>query len=176
MHPRHFWPLITLVIGIALGVLASSFWLSAPPASRVAPSPIVATSTYHSSAYHFALDYPSNLAVSEYAEGDDGSTIVFQQPSGHAGFQVFVSPENGALSTETIVRQHPGMTVADIAETIIGTSTGAFSFTDNIPGMGDMYEVWFSQSGRMYEFVTFPYLDHWLTPILASFRVDAAAH
>lgn len=171
MHGTHSLPLATFVIGIAFGFLASLFLLRTP--APITPAPIAtATSSYSSAANHFSLAYPSDLAVSEYADSDAGPTIVFQQPDGHVGFQVFVLPEKGALSTAEILHEHPGLKAAAIEEVIVATSTRAFGFTENIAGIGDLREVWFSYGSRRYEVVTFPYLADWLTPILASMRFD----
>lgn len=172
---KYSLPFATFIIGIALGFFDNSLLLCTSTARPISPTVADksdATSTYLNSVYHFSLAYPSDLHVSEFAD-PGGPTILFDEPSGHAGFQIFVLPSNTEpLSPRELVREFPALKTGDIANLVVGTSTQAFAFTNDIPGIGTMREFWFSHGGIRYEIVTFPYLDDWLAQILASLKFD----
>jgi hypothetical protein len=144
------------------------------PTGRIA-SLTSATSTYSNTTYGFALDYPSDLAVDEYDEGDGARTIVFRKGQQDVGFQIFVTPLSGPpISKRDIQASDPKAQVPTIVAATVGTSVPAFTFLSTAPGMGPSRELWFSHGGYAFQVTTYPDRAVWVAVIFRTWRAITA--
>ncbi len=121
---------------------------------------------YKNPYYHFSLDYPSPLAVSEYAEQSGIRTITFQDASTSVGFQLSIIPYHGThVTAERFKLDEPSGVLKDPTNILIGGVPATMFYSTN-PIMGDTREVWFIHDGFLYEVVTYKALDNWLSLIM----------
>jgi hypothetical protein len=125
---------------------------------------------YRNIARGFSLNYPSDLTVREYDEGDTTYTIVFSDSTGQKSFQIFLTPYLGDKITDERFMKDVSNGVFDPIEVVIGGSWNALLFFSNEPKLGKMREVWFIHDGYLYEVTTFAELDVWLAEIMKSWR------
>jgi hypothetical protein len=169
--------------GIATGLLGSFLFpshsrsevarISSTEPTGTVIHPTAATSTYRNPVYGFALDYPSDLTVDEYDEGDGARTIVFRKGEEEVGFQMFITPYQAAvLSKDDLERIVPRLDLRTVKAATLGTSTPAFAFASNAPGMGPSREFRFAHDGHLFEITTYPDQGEWLTDILKTWQFD----
>lgn len=124
---------------------------------------------YKSLLLRFQVSYPEELSVREYTKGNT-STIVFEDPTGQQGFQVFVVPyDEPTVSEKRFKMDVPSGVMKDpIQITIDGVSATAFWSTNSL--FGETREVWFIRDGFLYEITTYKDLDPWLSRIMTTWR------
>jgi hypothetical protein len=168
-------------VGIATGLLGSILFASngRPEVARISstdPTGTVsnvtdATSTYQNSLYGFAVDFPSNLMVDEYDEGAGDRTIVFRKGSDYIGFQMFITQLTGPpLSVSDLQSSDPKMDLRTLTQATVGTSTPAFAFASDAPGVGPSRELWFSYGSYVFQVTTYPDQAAWLADIMRSWQ------
>ncbi len=126
---------------------------------------------YTSDDYGFTLTYPKALGeVSDTDEGNGARTLVFQDPSGDVGFQIYIQPYTSDVITEEQFRtDNPTGIMIDPVDVLID-GIRATIFYSNIEGFGESREVWFIHKGYLYEVVTYKHLDNWLAEIMKSWK------
>jgi len=140
-----------------------------PPPVSPATSQMPGTRVYRSQALRFEVSYPEDLTVKEYKETNT-TTIVFEDPTGEKGFQVFAVPYGESLvSSERFKMDVPSGVRKDPISVIIDGITATAFFSANTL-FGDMREVWFIKNGFLYEVTTYKELDTWLAGIMQTWR------
>src|SRR3989344_8933250 len=92
---------LVLAGGLVLTKLDVFQWIASTASGISAPSlRRAASAAYHSTHYGFSLQYPSDLAIATFDEGNGASTITFQNIEKVQGFQIYIAPQSGALSVE----------------------------------------------------------------------------
>jgi hypothetical protein len=132
-----------------------------------------AVRAYTSAAFGFSLTYPSDLAVSEYDEGQGVTSIVFQKANEHVGFQIFVTPYPyiGEPITEARIKGDlPTLEMQGIQSLSIGTGTPALSFASSDPDFGPTQELWFAHGSYLFQVLTYPDHAEWLKQIIDTIR------
>lgn len=138
--------------------------------------------------YTFSVEYPKELEVERFQEGDDSETIIFQESLSAGseqekiGFQIFISPfgKDEILTQNRILEDLPEAIIEEPQEAILGTLTGASEeerihallFWSHDPSIGKTREVWFTHDGYLYEITTYAYLDSWLAKILSTWNFN----
>lgn len=128
--------------------------------------------------YRFSLEYPEDLILERFKEGEGAETIVFQGAKAREGeklgFQIFISPygEDEVLTKERILEDVPGAVIDDAIEVILGDGTQALLFWSESSEVGRTREVWFVHSGQLYEITTYADLDEWLANILSTWSFN----
>ena len=121
--------------------------------------------------YKFSFEFPKELGVARYPEGNASETVVFQKPGEKLGFQIFITPYIGETITEERLRADvKGGTIEKPTEVIIGNNQRALVFFSNDPVAGRLREVWFIHDGFIYEVTAYAELDTWLADILKTWR------
>ncbi len=136
--------------------------------------------TYFHPKYKFSFQYPGELNVSAFQEGEYGETVLVQKPDERAGFQIFIAPfdEAGPMTKERILQDLPDMVVEEPQQVIIGQdpSTGsgqaitALIFFSHEPSLGKTREVWFIHGGYLYQLSTYAGLDGFIGRILETWK------
>jgi hypothetical protein len=124
---------------------------------------------YRSPLLRFELSYPEELSIREYGKGNT-STIVFEDSSGHNGFQVFVVPyTEPTVSEQRFKMDVPSGVMKEPTQVLIdGVTATAFLSTSTL--FGETREVWFIHNGFLYEVTTYKDLDSWLASIMSSWH------
>jgi hypothetical protein len=173
------WKILTGILAVLL-VVGASFYLYHPTSESraiepngTAPlfdSPVVdGMKTYKSPVLHFELAYPQDLSVKEYGDADT-STIVFEDPKGEKGFQVFVVPYSGdTVSDKRFKMDEPSGVMKDPTQVVIDGTT-AIAFWSSNTLFGETREVWFIKNGFLYEVTTYKDLDSWLAGVMATWK------
>jgi hypothetical protein len=171
---------VTFLTGLAVGVLGTLFSLPAQETMRATQTPATLrdgqtiqpageTSVFTDEVFGFSLRYPSELAVTQFDEGQGASTIVFQKPGEEFGFQIFITPYGlDQITQEKINTDLQGAKMENATEILLPGDTRAVHFTSNSPVIGKSSEVWFIRNGYLYEITTYQALDSWLAEILKS--------
>lgn len=129
------------------------------------------TKTFTHSLIGFSLEYPSDLEVAEFDEGQGARTILFQKPGEQHGFQMFIVPYQGdTISPERIAKDIPSRVLKDPVEVILGENTRATVFWSESPTIGQTREVWFIRNGYLFEITTYAEMDTWLAGILSTIQ------
>lgn len=117
----------------------------------------------------FSLQYPEDLKIKEYGEGNT-STITFEDAKGEKGFQVFVVPyEEETVSEERFKMDIPSGVFREPVEVLIdGARATAFWSANSV--FGETREVWFIKNGFLYEVTTYKQLDSWLAGIMTTWK------
>lgn len=125
---------------------------------------------YTSRAFGFSLEYPKELSVQEYDEGEGSATILFQVPEEQKGFQLFVTPYAGTeITGERIQKDIQSGVVLNPQEVVLGKDgIRGLIFESEAPIIGKSREVWFIHDGKLYEFTTYAALDTWLASIVST--------
>ena len=135
--------------------------------------------------YGFSVEYPEELDITTFDEGEGGETIIFQSREDESveleekvGFQIFVSPfeEDSVLTLERIREDLPFAIIEEPVEVIIGKKTGidiqALVFWSEDPAIGRTREVWFVHDNYLYEVTSFAHLDTLLAGILSTWNFN----
>jgi len=128
---------------------------------------------YTNEHYGFSFEYPTELSIKEYDEGNNSQTTVFQRGDEQYGFQVFVTPySKKEITKERILKDIPSGMVENPLEVVIGEEQRALAFLSRNTFMGDTREVWFIRGGFLYEITTYKSQDEWLASILKSLKFN----
>lgn len=174
---------IAFVCGALAGYWISTFMRPAPigsedplvSATRLSEGVIAGkdsnSKTFTHSKIGFSLEYPSELSVVEFDEGQGARTILFQKPGEQFGFQIFAVPYQGdTISPERIAKDIPSRVLKDPVEVVLGENTRASVFWSESPTIGETREVWFIRNGYLFEVTTYAELDTWLAGILSTLQ------
>jgi len=126
--------------------------------------------TYESTAYRFALEYPEELSVEEYAEADDAMSVVFRDPTTGKGFQVYVTPYSEPTITDARFALDQPSGVRENERKLLVDGVRAIAFDGKNAAMGDTAEVWIVHNGFLYEIATYRQFEAWLQPILETWQ------
>jgi hypothetical protein len=126
---------------------------------------------YRSTAYHFSLLYPQELAVKEYAEPGNAFTVTFQNVKEEKGFQIFIVPyQEEKISDARFKKDTPSGVRTDVASTTID-QVPAVTFKSRDEFLGDTQETWFIYKGFLYEVTTFVGTTNWLDLIISTWKL-----
>ena len=119
----------------------------------------------------FSVEFPADARVQTYKEGGEGTTVLFEGPSG--GFQVFVSPYGGddTLDASDITRLYPFTVVKD-PQTITINGTQAVLFWSSAEGVGNTREVWIAHSGWLFAVTARADRDAWLSELMTTWKFE----
>lgn len=126
----------------------------------------------------FSLEYPKELEIERFEEKNNAETIVFSNNSEiedeKLGFQIFISEfgEDETLTEERILEDLPFAIIEESIEIVLGDGTTALLFWSETPEIGRTREVWFVNSGNLYEVTTFARLDSWLAEIMDTWNFN----
>ncbi len=123
---------------------------------------------YRNKQARFYLIYPENMEYKVYDEGNNSSTILFEEKDGDKSFQVFLTPfgEN-TIPASRLKIDIPSGTYTKPEEAILKNGTRALIFFSNGPA-GELREVWFIKNGYLFEITTYKEYDPWLGKIVES--------
>jgi hypothetical protein len=130
----------------------------APSVSSVAATPLRQGQTpeppaYSDDVFHFRVPYPTDYAVREYVEDEDGArTVAFEGPrsGGISDFRRSLRARSLPNASKAMIR----LAMND-AEEIMVDGTPAKSFIGYNDQMGATREVWFIHGGYLYEITTY---------------------
>ena len=125
---------------------------------------------YQNAAFHFSLDYPSELQVLEYKEKGEALTVTFQNPNATEGFEVYITPYTQSQVTQQRFETDEPSGVMQDPTAVVIAGVPATMFFGNNGLMGDTREVWFIHSSYLYEVATYKNLDSWLSQIMATWK------
>lgn len=135
-----------------------------------------ATARYESDRFGYSVEYPSDLKVVIYDEGEDGRTLLFEPldpAAGRSGFQVFISPfAQDSLTFEDVRAALPHLSIAEPQVALLGDGTEALIFFTEDARVGRTREAWFARGGWLYEVSTYAERDAWLAGILQTWRFN----
>lgn len=136
------------------------------------PSSTEGEAIYTNKHYGFSIRYPLTFVETEYPEGADALTVVFQKTGEEAqGFQIFVIPYPEAqITQERIKTDLKGAPMKNVAEIILPGNIRAVHFNSVAPIIGDSSEVWFIHNGYLFEVTTYAALDTWLAGVLGTLQ------
>jgi hypothetical protein len=139
---------------------------------RAEPSDTDGQAIYTNTHYGFSIKYPLDFVETEYPEGADALTIVFQKTGEESkGFQIFVIPyPETQISQERIKTDLKGAPMKNVTEVILPGNIRAVHFNSVAPIIGDSSEVWFIHNGYLFEVTTYAALDTWLAGVLATMQ------
>lgn len=141
------------------------------PAGVFDASPIlIGTREYRSPIFRFSLFYPHDLQVWEHGQGSSDTTIVFEDPRGDKGFQIFVIPySEDQITPEQFKKDVPSGVMKDPVDIMLDGVRATMFFSKD-PILGETREVWFIKNGFLYEVTTYKALDAWLASILSTWK------
>jgi hypothetical protein len=147
------------------------------------------TNTFIHKGYGFSLNFPSDMTVSNFREGD-GEQILFQSnkasPAGE-WFQIYITPWDEAedISVERIKQDLPDILIADPQRVVIGprqkegVGPVALIFFSYDSGLGDTREAWFvypepnrGVASYLYQITTYKRLDTMIGIVLSTLSFD----
>ncbi len=124
--------------------------------------------------YGFTFESSELLNISSFQEGEYGEIILARSDEDESKvFQIFVSPfdEPGPITKERILQDLPDMAIDEPLDVIIGQNNiQALIFWSNELSLGKTREVWFINSGYLYQITTRAELDGWVGKILETLR------
>lgn len=139
------------------------------------------TSTFIHKKHNFSFNYPSDLKVSNFREGE-GEQILFQGENGDpAGggaswFQIYITPwdEGEGITVDRIKQDLPDILIKEPQFVILGprqkegVGPKALIFFSQETGLGETREVWFVQEGNLYQITAYKKLDSMIGEILST--------
>jgi hypothetical protein len=125
---------------------------------------------YRSIDYKFSLLYPKGLSINERSEGGGATTITFQNVSKGDGFQIFVTPyAEQEVSEERFKQDNPSGVRQSLAPIALDGASGV-AFYGSDATFGTTREVWFLNSGYLFEITTIKAKEAWLKGILETWK------
>ena len=125
---------------------------------------------YHNIERGFTLDYPPDLSIKDYDEGETTHTLIFADATGEKSFQLFFTPYLGdAITQRRIDMDIPDGKMIDPVPVVVGGSVHAIVFWSNST-LGRLREVWFIHDGYLFQATTQEQNDKWLSEILDSWK------
>lgn len=131
---------------------------------------------YNNTKFNFSIEYPEELLLEAYDEGEDAQTIVFKngkQGLEYEGFQIFIQPFTEPVSKLTLARVRedlPHANMENVQEAVLDGNTRALLFWSDDPQIGTTREVWFVHGGYLYEITTLEHLDLWLAKLMSTWK------
>lgn len=151
---------------------ASAGFVSIPPTLGITThTPAVqGMKRYFDQSHHFTLEYPQDLQVSTFPSEQGAIVITFKNSATDRGFQIFATPyDQPKITQQTFELDEPsGVMLSPQDLTIEGAPATAFYSQDQT--IGDTFEIWFLNSGILYEVTTSKQLDTWLMQIMATWN------
>ena len=127
-------------------------------------------SEYKNTSQNFTIQYPENLAVKDFDEGEGTHTITFKSADEEESFQIFFTPYFGdAITRSRMLKDIPSGKFTDPVEIIFGDNIRGLVFFST-SDIGDMREVWFIHKGYLFEVTTYKELDTWLAEIMNTWK------
>ncbi|MDB5189258.1 MAG: hypothetical protein JWL82_215 [Parcubacteria group bacterium] len=123
--------------------------------------------------YGYEFAYPENFKVTQYKEKDNGMTITFEDPAGIQDFQIFIIPYSTQITAARI--KLDAHQVEGTPQEVVFGNTHALIFFSNQPQFGKLREVWFTNSGRLYEVTTAATNDTWIAGLMNTWRFGAGS-
>lgn len=168
---KYLIPILGIAVIIAAGlyfIRSSSKSDQAAEASQSAVSGD--TVQYKNVDRGFTIQYPKELSVKDFDEGDTTHTITFQDDKTANGFQVFFTPYSGDQITRSrMLKDIPSGDFTDPQEIVINGSIRALAFFSKGDD-GEMREVWFLHDGYLFEVTAYKDLDEWLAGIVQTLQ------
>ena len=131
----------------------------------------------------FSVEYPQDLEVLKFDEGDGAETILFSRKEnehfpllGKRGFQIFIMPfEELELTKDKILKDLPEAIIEELQEVVLGVNTAggdikALIFWSQSPVIDKTREVWFVHNSYLYEVTTYEHFDSELAKILSTWQ------
>ncbi|MDP2704969.1 MAG: hypothetical protein Q8O71_01050 [bacterium] len=120
----------------------------------VAESENMSEGKTHKDSLGFSFIYPKDWTVGRFAEGEDGTIVIVQNPEHTNGFQVYATPfteEDTTLTPERLLNEIPDLVIEESQQINVSDGgTGITFLSDN--GSGKTREVWFIHGGYLYQF------------------------
>ena len=118
----------------------------------------------------FSLFYPEDMKVSEYDEGSNAKTIVFEDIKNDQGFQIFIVPyREKQITQERFLKDSLTGVMKESREIYIDSVLGNV-FYGMDPILGETVEVWFINNGFLYEVTTLKSLENLLADIIGTWK------
>ena len=130
------------------------------------------TERYTNTTYGFSLEYPKGYKVGVFEEVG-GKVILIQNPQDREGFQIYVAPfdEPGPITPERIKLDLPDLRIDEPQRVVVGGGNiEALIFRGESEEFGESREVWFVYGDNLYQVTTHADLDHFIGPIMESWR------
>ena len=132
---------------------------------------------YENKRLKFSIEYPKEVSVEKYDEGDGAETIVFQNDNGGESFQIFIMPYDGVdgiIPADLIKKYGLVKVVEEPLEVVIGGGQYALIFwsKDDDEEGRKTREAWFAKGGNMYQITAFAEYDAWLAKILNTWKFE----
>lgn len=125
---------------------------------------------YQNEKYGFSLFYPKSMSVSEYDEGGDANTFVFQNAESMLGFQIFVIPYNKEQIGEERFEADIPTGVRKDTHSITIDGVPGVSFHVSNTTLGETSEVWLVHGGYLYEVLTLRSTESLLEEVIKSWK------
>lgn len=129
------------------------------------------TQEYTNDEYRFSMNIPADFAKRDLPL-DDGTTLIFEDTSGH-GLQILITPFDDIRElTEDRVREDlPDLMMTDVQPVEIGSDYRGLAFkSDNDAFGGASREVWFVFRGNLYQISTYEKMDGLLKAVFATWK------
>lgn len=124
--------------------------------------------TFTHSTLNFIFEYPEGYTIGNFPEGEDGEVVLLQKDN--VGFQLFIRPfdEDIALTPQRIRQDVSDIVMKNELIISVGGAQGVV-FTSEEQG-NVTSEIWFVNSGRLYQITTYPEFDRIMADILETWR------
>lgn len=117
----------------------------------------------------FGFNYPGNYEISDLAD-DQGETILLQNNG--KGAQVYISDFAGQDFNSALVRSELGEKLNNLKDIVMPGGFNAVSFSGQDKALGEVWDVWFVQNGKLYQITSQPGHEKLLKSLVESFKFE----
>lgn len=134
------------------------------------------TKRYVNTAYYFTFEYPADMKISSFGEGEESNVILIEDPATdkvNRSFQIFMNPfdEDIAVMTPARLRRDiPNLVIDNPQEVVLGDGTRALIALSNDPTLGRTREVWIISDGILYQITAREEADPWIAEVMKSWK------
>jgi hypothetical protein len=117
----------------------------------------------------FTISYPGNYKITDLAD-DQGETILLQDNG--KGAQVYISDFAGKDFNSALVRSELGEKLNNLKDIVMPGGFNAVSFSGQDKALGEVWDVWFVQNGKLYQITSEPGQEKLLKSLVESFKFE----
>jgi len=120
----------------------------------------------------FSLNYPSGFVQNEETLPNGDKRFVVESTKPKQGFQITVSDfdEPGPITSSRIKRDLPDLIIKNSSLMTVIKGMEGFSFNSTDPNIGETFEVWIVQAGKLYQIQTYTEFENGLLEILKTMK------
>lgn len=134
------------------------------------------TKRYINTAYYFTFEYPTDMKINSFGEGEESNVILIEDPvvdKVNRGFQIYMNPfdEDMAVMTPARLRRDiPNLIIDSPQEVVLGDGVRALIALSDDPAIGRTREVWIISDGILYQITAREEADPWIAEVMKSWK------